>query len=242
MVAPAPPVRCPAARSPEGSQGARSRVPAGAAPSPLTEKIRAYAPHADIGLVEDAYAVAALAHGEQKRENGDPYITHPLAVADILAGYRLDVPSICTALLHDTVEDTSATLPQIEKQFGATIAGLVDGVTKLTRLELQSDRTKQAENFRKLVLAMSRDIRVLLVKLADRLHNMRTLNYVAKAERRIRIARETMDIYAPLAARIGMDAMKSELQTQVVRDSRTRSLRHRPGAPELFARSGCRRH
>ncbi len=135
-------------------------------------------------------------------------------MADILAGYRLDVPSICTALLHDTVEDTPATLAQIERQFGPTVAGLVDGVTKLTRLELQSDRTKQAENFRKLVLAMSRDIRVLLVKLADRLHNMRTLGFVQKAERRTRIAHETMDIYAPLAARIGMDAMKSELQTR----------------------------
>ena len=135
-------------------------------------------------------------------------------MAEILAGYRLDVPSICTALLHDTVEDTPATLAQIERQFGATIAGLVDGVTKLTRLELQSDRTKQAENFRKLVLAMSRDIRVLLVKLADRLHNMRTLGFVQKVERRTRIAHETMDIYAPLAARIGMDAMKSELQTR----------------------------
>jgi guanosine-3',5'-bis(diphosphate) 3'-pyrophosphohydrolase len=168
MVAPAPPFRL-AALAPEGTQGgaARSRP----ASMPLTDKIRLYAPHADIGLVEEAYAVAAHAHGAQTRDNGDPYITHPLAVADILAGYRLDVPSICTALLHDTVEDTPATLAQIERQFGATIAGLVDGVTKLTRLELQSDRTKQAENFRKLVLAMSRDIRVLLVKLADRLHN-----------------------------------------------------------------------
>jgi guanosine-3',5'-bis(diphosphate) 3'-pyrophosphohydrolase len=211
MVAPTP-TYLRHALAPEGSQAARART--AAAPAALIEKIRAYAPHADVSLVEEAYAVAAAAHGAQTRDNGDPYITHPLAVADILAGYRLDVPSICTALLHDTVEDTSATLPQIEKQFGATIAGLVDGVTKLTRLELQSDRTKQAENFRKLVLAMSRDIRVLLVKLADRLHNMRTLNYVAKAERRQRIARETMDIYAPLAARIGMDAMKSELQTR----------------------------
>jgi GTP pyrophosphokinase len=224
MFAPAPPFP-PAgpgpALAPEGVQGTATRArgaappaPAPAALAPLTDKIHAYAPHADIGLVDEAYAVAAQAHGAQTRENGDPYITHPLAVADILANYRLDVPSICTALLHDTVEDTSATLPQIERQFGATIAGLVDGVTKLTRLELQSDRTKQAENFRKLVLAMSRDIRVLLVKLADRLHNMRTLNYVQKIERRQRIARETMDIYAPLAARIGMDAMKSELQTR----------------------------
>ncbi|MEA2738510.1 MAG: diphosphokinase / guanosine-3,5-bis(diphosphate) 3-diphosphatase, partial [Acetobacteraceae bacterium] len=143
----------------------------------------------------------------------DPYFSHPVAVADILAGYRLDVASIATALLHDVVEDTTCKLSEIESRFGKEIAGLVDGVTKLTRLELQSDRTKQAENFRKLVLAMSRDIRVLLVKLADRLHNMRTLHFVRDPERRKRIARETMEIYAPLAERIGMDAVKTELQT-----------------------------
>ncbi len=180
----------------------------------LTDRVRAYAPGADTALIEDAYVVASQAHSSQIRDNGDPYITHPLAVADILTSYRLDVPSICTALLHDTIEDTSVTLADIEKRFGPTIGGLVDGVTKLTRLELQSDRTKQAENFRKLVLAMSRDIRVLLVKLADRLHNMRTLGFVQKLERRQRIAHETMDIYAPLAARIGMDAMKTELQNR----------------------------
>jgi GTP pyrophosphokinase len=180
----------------------------------LTELVRAYAPSANTALIENAYAIACKAHSTQLRDNGEPYITHPLAVAEILAGYRLDVPSICTALLHDTVEDTSLTMADIERGFGPTVAGLVDGVTKLTRLELQSDRTKQAENFRKLVLAMSRDIRVLLVKLADRLHNMRTLNFVQKIERRQRIAHETMDIYAPLAARIGMDAIKTELQTR----------------------------
>jgi GTP pyrophosphokinase len=207
MHAPIPPLT---PRAPEGG----NRAAAIRQTAALDEKIRAYAPFADIGLVDDAYMLAAQAHGAQKRENGDPYITHPLAVADILAGYKLDVPSICTALLHDTIEDTNVTLPQIERQFGATIAGLVDGVTKLTRLELQSDRTKQAENFRKLVLAMSRDIRVLLVKLADRLHNMRTLHFVQKQERKDRIARETMDIYAPLAARIGIDALKTELQTR----------------------------
>ena len=179
----------------------------------LTEKILAYDPRADITLIDAAYVLAMQAHGKQTRDNGDPYITHPLAVADILANYRLDIASIATALLHDTVEDTQVTLPDIEARFGAEIAGLVDGVTKLTRLELQSDRTKQAENFRKLVLAISRDIRVLLVKLADRLHNMRTLHYVRLPERRERIARETMEIYAPLAERIGMDAVKSELQT-----------------------------
>ncbi len=120
--------------------------------------------------------------------------------------------SIITALLHDVIEDTGVTRAALEKKFGAEIAGLVDGVTKLTRLELQSDRTKQAENFGKLVLAMSKDIRVLLVKLADRLHNMRTLHYVPQQPRRQRIARETMEIYAPLAERIGMDSVKTELQ------------------------------
>ncbi len=179
----------------------------------LTEKIRAYDPGADIDKVDAAYVLATQAHGAQTRDNGEPYITHPLAVADILAGYRLDTASIVTALLHDVIEDTGVTRAQLDKIFGATIGGLVDGVTKLTRLELQSDRTKQAENFRKLVLAMSKDIRVLLVKLADRLHNMRTLHYVQKPERRQRIARETMEIYAPLAERIGMDAIKTELQS-----------------------------
>ena len=178
----------------------------------LTERVRAYDPRADLDMLDAAYVLAMQVHGAQQRENGDPYITHPLAVADILAGYRLDVASLVTALLHDTVEDTKLTLAEVERRFGPTIAGLVDGVTKLTRLELQSDRTKQAENFRKLVLAMSKDIRVLLVKLADRLHNMRTLHFVESAERRLRIARETMEIYAPLAERIGMDAIKTELQ------------------------------
>ncbi|MBV9783282.1 MAG: bifunctional (p)ppGpp synthetase/guanosine-3',5'-bis(diphosphate) 3'-pyrophosphohydrolase [Acidisphaera sp.] len=191
------------------------RLPDGAAagrPS-LAERVRAYDPKADTALIDAACALATEAHASQRRENGDPYITHPLAVADILAGYRLDTCSIVTGLLHDVIEDTPVTLPTIEKRFGAAVAGLVDGVTKLTRLELQSDRTKQAENFRKLVLAMSRDIRVLLVKLADRLHNMRTLQFVESPERRQRIAAETMEIYAPLAERIGMDAVKTELQT-----------------------------
>ncbi|MBC7801540.1 MAG: bifunctional (p)ppGpp synthetase/guanosine-3',5'-bis(diphosphate) 3'-pyrophosphohydrolase, partial [Gemmatimonadaceae bacterium] len=179
----------------------------------LTEKVRAYDPKADTDMLDAAYVLAMQAHGAQTRDNGDPYITHPLAVADILAGYRLDTASIVTALLHDVIEDTPVTLAELERRFGPAIGGLVDGVTKLTRLELQSDRTKQAENFRKLVLAMSKDIRVLLVKLADRLHNMRTLNCVQDPGRRLRTARETMEIYAPLAERIGMDALKTELQT-----------------------------
>ncbi len=197
-------------RAPDGIQGA---APSAAAPAELDRRILAYDPKADTGLIDAAYVLARTAHADQRRDNGDPYITHPLAVAEILAGYRLDTASIATALLHDVVEDTPLRLPEIERQFGRQIASLIDGVTKLTRLELQSDRTKQAENFRKLVLAMSRDIRVLLVKLADRLHNMRTLHYVQEPERRLRIARETMEIYAPLAERIGMEAMKSELQT-----------------------------
>ena len=179
----------------------------------LTEKVHAYDPKADTALIDAAYVLAMQAHGAQTRDNGDPYITHPVAVADILAGYKLDTASIVTALLHDVIEDTPVTLKEIEQRFGKAVAGLVDGVTKLNRLELQSTRTKQAENFRKLMLAMSKDIRVLLVKLADRLHNMRTLHFVENQDRRERIARETMDIYAPLAERIGMDAVKSELQT-----------------------------
>lgn len=179
----------------------------------LTEKVLAYDPKADTALIDAGYVLAMQAHGQQRRDNGDPYITHPLAVADILAGYRLDTRSIITGLLHDVIEDTPVTLADVRQRFGSDIASLVDGVTKLTRLELQSDRTKQAENFRKLVLAMSKDIRVLLVKLADRLHNMRTLHHVRDQERRHRIARETMEIYAPLAERIGMERLKIELQT-----------------------------
>jgi GTP pyrophosphokinase len=182
--------------------------------SPLLSRITAYDTKADPALINAAYEAAAAAHEGQKRDDGEPYITHPLAVAGILAGYRLDTASIITALLHDTVEDTTVTLATVKKRFGPEIAGLVDGVTKLTKLELQSDRTKQAENFRKLVLAMSKDIRVLIVKLADRLHNMRTIGAVTSAARRERIARETMDIYAPLAGRIGMEAMRTELLTR----------------------------
>ncbi len=199
--------------APEGTAVSAAPPPLAVPPAILLgNKLRAYDPKADTALIDAAYTLAQQAHGAQVRDNGDPYITHPLAVADILAGYRLDTASIATGLLHDVIEDTPVKLPEIQTKFGGEIAGLVDGVTKLTRLELQSDRTKQAENFRKLVLAISRDIRVLLVKLADRLHNMRTLHFVDSVERRRRIARETMEIYAPLAERIGMDAVKTELQ------------------------------
>src|SRR6516164_3790581 len=178
----------------------------------LVERVKAYDPTADEDAINRAYVFSMKAHGAQLRASGDPYFSHPIEVAGILAEMKLDSSSIITGLLHDTVEDTVATLDDIERLFGADIAKLVDGVTKLSRLELQSDQTKQAENFRKLVLAMSEDIRVLLVKLADRLHNMRTLRFIKSDETRRRIARETMDIYAPLAERIGMHRMKDELE------------------------------
>src|SRR5579872_1728118 len=178
----------------------------------LVERVKAYDPSADEDAINRAYVYSMKAHGSQKRASGDPYFSHTVEVAGILAQMKLDSASIITGLLHDTVEDTVATLEDIERLFGRDIARLVDGVTKLSRIELQSDQTKQAENFRKLVLAMSEDIRVLLVKLADRLHNMQTLHYIKDGEKRRRIARETMDIYAPLAERIGMHRMKDELE------------------------------
>src|SRR5437763_15831322 len=174
----------------------------------LVERVRAYDPDADESILNRAYVFAMQAHGPQRRASGDPYFSHPLEVAGILTDLKLDTATIATALLHDTVEDTSATIEDIEKNFGAEIAGLVDGVTKLSQLELFSERTKQAENFRKLMLAMSKDIRVLLVKLADRLHNMRTLAHLKSPEARQRIAQETIEIYAPLAGRIGMQNIR----------------------------------
>ncbi len=169
-------------------------------------------PSADEALLNKAYVYAMTAHGKQFRASGDPYFAHPLEVAAILTELKLDVPTIVTALLHDTIEDTLVTYEDIKKNFGEEIAGLVDGVTKLSQLEVFSERTKQAENFRKLMLAITSDIRVLLVKLADRLHNMRTLGYIDKPEKRRRIAQETVDIYAPLAGRIGMQNMREELE------------------------------
>jgi GTP pyrophosphokinase len=178
----------------------------------LVERVKGYDPSADEDALNRAYVFSMKAHGSQKRASGDPYFSHPVEVAGILALMKLDSASIITGLLHDTVEDTLAPLEDIERLFGPDIGKLVDGVTKLSRLELQSDQTKQAENFRKLVLAMSEDIRVLLVKLADRLHNMRTLHFIKDEEKRRRIARETMEIYAPLSERIGMHEMKDELE------------------------------
>jgi guanosine-3',5'-bis(diphosphate) 3'-pyrophosphohydrolase len=178
----------------------------------LVERVKAYDPSADEDALNRAYVYSMKAHGTQKRASGDPYFSHPLEVAGILTEFKLDGASIITALLHDTIEDTVATAEDIKHHFGDEVAGLVDGVTKLTRIELQSEDSKQAENFRKFVLAMSEDIRVLLVKLADRLHNMRTLHHIKSIEKRRRIAVETMEIYAPLAERIGIQEMKSELE------------------------------
>src|SRR5690606_2105422 len=157
----------------------------------LVERVRAYDPHADEDALKRAYVLSVKAHGSQKRASGDPSLAHPGEVAATRPPRRLAAASSVAGPLHDTVEDTVATLEDIERLFGPDIARLVDGVTKLSRIELQSDQTKQAENFRKLLIAMSEDIRVLLVKLADRLHNMRTLRFIKDPEKRRRIARET---------------------------------------------------
>ena len=178
----------------------------------LVENVKAYDLNADEDALNRAYVFAMKAHGQQKRASGDPYFSHPLEVAGILTDYKLDTQSIITALLHDTIEDTDVTSDEIEEHFGGEVAQLVEGVTKLTKIELQSGQSDQAENFRKLVLAMSEDIRVLLVKLAARLHNMRTLHFITKFDKRRRIALETMEIYAPLAERMGMQEMKNELE------------------------------
>jgi GTP pyrophosphokinase len=177
----------------------------------LVERVRAYDPDVDEDLLNRAYVFSMQAHGTQLRASGDPFFSHPLEVAGILTEMKMDSVTIATALLHDTVEDTLASLDDIRRLFGPEVERLVDGVTKLSRIEFQNDQAKQAENFRKLVLAMSSDIRVLLIKLADRLHNMRTLHYL-RPDKRQRIARETMDIYAPLADRIGIQTMHDELQ------------------------------
>jgi RelA/SpoT family (p)ppGpp synthetase len=184
----------------------------------LVEKVRAYDPDADEAMINRAYVFSMKAHGSQKRASGDPYYSHPIEVAGILTDLHLDDETIVTAILHDTIEDTVATPEEVEKLFGKNVARLVDGVTKLSKIEAQSESQRAAENLRKFLLAMSGDIRVLLVKLADRLHNMRTLHFIKNEEKRRRIARETMDIYAPLAERIGMYEFMTEMQTLAFRE------------------------
>ncbi len=177
----------------------------------LVERVQAYNPNVDEALLNKAYVYAMQKHGSQKRASGDPYFNHPLEVAAILTELKLDDASIAVGLLHDTVEDTDATRAEIDQIFGPEIATIVDGLTKIERLNLVSREEAQAENLRKLLLAISQDVRVLLVKLADRLHNMRTLQYM-RADKQQRIAQETMDIYAPLAGRMGMQDMRNELE------------------------------
>ncbi len=178
----------------------------------LISLISSYNPETDRALIQKAYIYAKNAHGSQMRHSGDAYITHPLAVAAILTELKVDDDSIAAALLHDVVEDTEVTLEDIENEFNANIASLVDGVTKLGKISNFSANEKLAENFRKLAVAMSQDIRVLLIKLADRLHNLRTLKHVPSKDRRVAKARESLDIYAPLAARIGLNKVKDEIQ------------------------------
>ena len=177
----------------------------------LVERVTSYDPDADEALLNRAYVYAMKAHGHQIRASGDPYFSHPLEVAAILTDLKLDDATVVAALLHDVVEDTESTHQEIEELFGTEIAQLVDGLTKIKRLDLVTKEAAQAENLRKLLLAVSQDVRVLLVKLADRLHNMRTIDHV-KPDKRIRIAQETLDIYAPLAGRMGMQTVREELE------------------------------
>ena len=182
----------------------------------LIKRIRSYYPQVDEALVRHAYDYSARMHRGQKRMSGEPYVIHPLNVALIIAQLKLDVPSIVTGLLHDVVEDTSVPLSEIQTLFGREVATLVDGVTKVSKITFQSREEKQAENFRKMIIAMAQDIRVVLIKLADRLHNMRTLDHLAP-DRQVEISRETIEIYAPLAHRMGIYWLKSELEDAALR-------------------------
>src|SRR6185436_10521966 len=177
----------------------------------LIEKVRANAPDADVELLRRAYVFSAYEHKGQVRHSGEPYLVHPLEVADLLADMKLDVVAVAAGLLHDIVEDTQTPIERIKELFGADIAHVVEGVTKLGAIPFSSSEERQAENFRKMLLAMVDDIRVILVKLADRLHNMRTLHHLPE-ERRVKIAQETRDIYAPIANRLGMSKVKNELE------------------------------
>lgn len=184
----------------------------------LVDRVRAYDPNVDEDLLNKAYVYSMKAHGSQKRKSGDPYFTHPLAVAGILTELKADPATVVTALLHDVVEDTQTTVTDIRRIFGTEIAVLVDGVTKLSEIELRGEASKKAENFRKLVMAMANDVRVLLVKLADRLHNMRTLEHHDDPEKRRKIAIETLEIFAPLAGRIGVQRFREELEDLAFRE------------------------
>lgn len=184
--------------------------------SELVDRVRSYHPEANTNLIVQAYEFSERMHQGQKRRSGEPYFVHPVEVAKIITNMKLDVPSVVTGLLHDTVEDTLTSLEQIEKGFGSEIATLVDGVTKISQINFTTREERQAENFRKMIIAMARDLRVILIKLADRAHNMRTLSYLPEAKQRD-IAAETLDIYAPLAHRLGIYWLKSELEDNALR-------------------------
>src|ERR671917_1697032 len=177
----------------------------------LLEKVRSYSPEADVELLRRGYVFSALEHKGQVRHSGEPYLVHPLEVADFLADMKLDVVAVAAGLLHDVVEDTLTTPERIAELFGPEIAHVVEGVTKIGAIPFSSSEEQQAENFRKMLLAMVDDVRVVLVKLADRLHNMRTLQYL-NPEKRKRIAEETMEIFAPIAHRLGMGKLRGELE------------------------------
>ena len=182
----------------------------------LVDQVCSYHAEADTDLIARAYGFSERMHQGQKRRSGEPYFVHPIEVAKIIADMKLDVPSVVTGLLHDTVEDTLTTLKEIEKEFGPEIGGLVDGVTKISQINFTTREERQAENFRKMIIAMAQDIRVILIKLADRAHNMRTLSYLPEEKQR-EIAQETLDIYAPLAHRLGIYWLKSELEDTALR-------------------------
>ena len=204
----------------------------------LKESVAGYLKPADLCRLEEAYSFSDAAHQGQYRKSGEPYISHPVAVAEILSQWQLDVQTLIAALLHDVVEDTDVSKDDISRRFGKPVADLVDGVSKLDRIEFQSARDAQADNYRKMLLAMARDVRVILIKLADRLHNMRTLEAVAPAKRR-RIAAETVEIYAPIANRLGLDGLYRELQELAFKH--LHSMRYRILAKAVKAARGNRR-
>src|SRR3954467_4737748 len=177
----------------------------------LLDKVRAYSPDADLELLRRAYVFSAFEHRGQVRRSGEPYLIHPLAVAEFLVDLKLDGVAVAAGLLHDVVEDTLTTIERIHELFGPDVAHVVEGVTKISAIPFSSTEERQAENFRKMLLAMVDDIRVILVKLADRVHNMRTLHHLSE-DRRVKIAQESLDIYAPIANRLGMSKVKNELE------------------------------
>src|SRR5690606_8803001 len=197
------------------SHGAEPQLPTGESPmagiDALADRLSAYLGHDQVNLVRRAYFYAEQAHDGQRRRSGEAYVTHPLAVASILADMHMDHQSLMAAMLHDVIEDTGVPKEALQAQFGETVAELVDGVSKLTQMDFQSKAEAQAENFQKMAMAMARDIRVILVKLADRLHNMRTLDAMPHDKSR-RIAKETLEIYAPIANRLGMHSMYAEFE------------------------------